>query len=80
MARRHELALRWREEWRVELNGVAAEPPRPPKPAGQSPARFARGIARVEFGRFYWKGPHKDRSGKAGKRAPTDKGDDLKRR
>jgi len=53
-------ALRWRQEWRDEM-GVrdAANGPAEPQRIKQQTngldrARFAAGIARAEFGRFYW--------------------------
>jgi hypothetical protein len=58
----HELALKWREEWRAEKS-VASLPPAEtqaasaPKPAAdqrQHRAKFAQAIARLELGRNYW--------------------------
>lgn len=55
------LSLKWREEWRAEK--IAAPVPTRARPAGGSIARsgeakrrakFARAIARTEFGRAYW--------------------------
>jgi hypothetical protein len=55
-----ELGRQWRDAWRAEKatpagtpNGVAAgSQPAQPKPKPR--AGFAAGIARAEFGRFYW--------------------------
>ena len=56
-------ALRWREEFRAEKAGGMLRAPAPkssPRPArrerdaGADRATFAKGIARLEFGRAYW--------------------------
>ena len=57
-----ELALRWRQEWRAEMaqraaglqpaGHVDARPNR--KSEGDQRAKFARAIARTEFGRAYF--------------------------
>jgi hypothetical protein len=53
----HELALRWREQWRSELAAKAAEAApaerasRAPKPKN---AEFSTALARAEFGRHYF--------------------------
>ena len=63
LAAERRLGLIWREEWRAEkarqsesANGSAVNawkhPPSVQKAANSG--RFAEGIARAEFGRFYW--------------------------
>lgn len=54
-------ALEWREIWRAEkaasVEPVRREPARPADGAGEEArrrARFAEGLARLEFGRAYW--------------------------
>jgi hypothetical protein len=55
-------ALRWREEFRAEkaAGWAKAAPPKAPeapRPSGAEAgdrAKFAKGIARLEFGRAYW--------------------------
>jgi len=57
-----ERAVAWRQEWRTEIAGRNSENGRPTNQAPKRPARepqknraaFAAGIARAEFGRFYW--------------------------
>jgi hypothetical protein len=55
-----ERAIAWREEWRAEAAGRKTKKLEQPNPAprprkGESgQAAFAAGIARAEFGRFYW--------------------------
>jgi hypothetical protein len=56
-----ERAIAWREEWRAEVAGRNTSHGRQPTPAPSRPPRngdssgaFAAGIARAEFGRFYW--------------------------
>jgi len=58
-----ELGRQWRDAWRAEknglaenLNGAAAAEPRPARAERKAiaGADFAAGIARAEFGRFYW--------------------------
>jgi hypothetical protein len=51
MAAAHEEALKWRDRWRAEM---AAPPQTKPKHAANGIARFAKALARAEFGRFYW--------------------------
>jgi hypothetical protein len=61
-AANHELALKWREEWRVEKSAALLPPadiqavPAPKSRGGQRRhrAKFAQAIARLEFGRGYW--------------------------
>jgi hypothetical protein len=56
------LALEWRQRWRDEARdrgngapeGSAAKPPGRPRTSTNDRAAFAAGIARAEFGRFYW--------------------------
>jgi hypothetical protein len=59
LAAMYERALRWREAWRAELadrkNGVNGHSVLAPVKRKDKPAKFAAGIARAEFGRFYWK-------------------------
>jgi hypothetical protein len=56
----HELALKWRNEWRagkLAASSPEVEPKGDPAPVdGQSKhrAQFAQAIARLEFGRNYW--------------------------
>jgi hypothetical protein len=50
------LALQWREDWRGETAAaevVSTPPERAPDRKDRREA-FARGIARLEFGRAYW--------------------------
>jgi hypothetical protein len=56
-----ELALEWRRSWRAEVGVRRGNGEAPAKPAKRLPlkpdasrAAFAAGIARAEFGRFYW--------------------------
>ncbi len=58
-----ELGRQWRDAWRAEKttpagkpNGPAAADPKPAQPERKprGGADFAAGIARAEFGRFYW--------------------------
>ncbi len=58
-----ELGRQWRDAWRAEKttpaekpNGAAAADSKPAQPErkGIVGADFAAGIARAEFGRFYW--------------------------
>jgi hypothetical protein len=57
-----ERALEWRQEWRAEIAGhnpgngrTAGSISKPPTRKERSrQAAFAEGIARAEFGRFYW--------------------------
>jgi len=61
-ARNFGLALRWREKWRAEMAGNAAEPAparlaadgRSDREAAARRARFAQAIARAELKRAYW--------------------------
>ena len=56
----HQLGVTWREEWRTEQTKIAkvklAEKELRLKESDEEDrrARFAEGIARVEFGRAYW--------------------------
>jgi hypothetical protein len=58
----HELALKWRNEWRAGKLAASlpeVEPKGDPAPVnGQARhrAQFAQAIARLEFGRNYWDG------------------------
>jgi hypothetical protein len=57
-----ERAVDWRQEWRAEIAGrnsgngqqPGKTPTRPKRPPDGARAAFAAGIARAEFGRFYW--------------------------
>jgi len=57
-----ERAVEWRQEWRAELAGrnsgngyqPGTAPARPKRQPQSARAAFAAGIARAEFGRFYW--------------------------
>jgi hypothetical protein len=57
-----ERAVEWRQEWRAEVAGrhsgnghtPEAAPARPKREPQSARAAFAAGIARAEFGRFYW--------------------------
>ena len=58
-----ELGREWREAWRAEKAGraetvsastAAAAKPAQPERNARAGADFAAGIARAEFGRFYW--------------------------
>jgi hypothetical protein len=61
-AARHELALKWREEWRAGKSAASLQPAdaqaAPALKSGedqrQHRAKFAQAIARLEFGRGYW--------------------------
>ena len=76
----HDEALEWRKQWR---DGGLPEPELEPEAeenegddqAAQR-ARFAAGIARAEFGRFYWKAPpvKKRRRNGAAQSAPKSRG------
>lgn len=56
----HELALKWRGEWRAGKSAVSVAEVEakgdPPPVDGQAKhrAQFAQAIARLEFGRNYW--------------------------
>jgi hypothetical protein len=58
----HELALKWRDEWRAGKSAaslLSADTPAAPAPKAsldqrQHRAKFAQAIARLEFGRGYW--------------------------
>jgi len=50
-ARRLELALKWREDWRREMAGAARQTPPPPRSKSHS---FSTALAQAEFGRFYF--------------------------
>jgi hypothetical protein len=75
----HELALKWREEWRAGKSAASRQPadmpaaatPKPGGDARQHRAKFAQAIARLEFGRGYWderlqRGFSKPRHGSSG--------------
>jgi hypothetical protein len=48
-------ALKWRDEWRAEIEGDAASEAEPPDDAKEGArARFAAAMARAELKRFYW--------------------------
>ena len=55
-----QLGLIWRAQWRADMAAQrdTASPPAPPRNVSADEAkrrdRFAEGIARAEFGRFYW--------------------------
>jgi hypothetical protein len=55
-------ALTWRARWREEVAArTHASPrvkshPRPERDGAKQRAQFATGMARAEFGRFYWNG------------------------
>jgi hypothetical protein len=59
-----ELGRQRRDAWRAEKSGLAEKPngaaadsrPARPEPEPRPRADFAVGIARAEFGRFYWNG------------------------
>jgi hypothetical protein len=77
-----ERALEWRREWRTEMAGRAnadadashqtiEAPQRKPRPSdNRDAAKFAAGIARAEFGRFYWDARKERPSGQAKGRVP----------
>jgi hypothetical protein len=81
LAAERRLGLALREEWRAEkadqtetVIGSAAGASKPARRAGKSAraASFAEGIARAEFGRFYWNGRLERALDATRKRGPTD--------
>ena len=84
LANLHKLALRWRNEWREKTSGGVQAPAHSVvrKPAiRKSPATdggFAEGIARAEFGRFYWNESPDDRLKAARRPRRRDEGKDKR--
>jgi hypothetical protein len=84
LANLHKLALQWRDEWRVKASG--GMPSRTPaRKAGKRDRNgpvvdnaFAEGIARAEFGRFYWNESPDDRLKAARRPRPRDEGKDKR--
>jgi hypothetical protein len=77
-----ERALEWRQEWRTEMagrgNGDANAPGRLVEASRRKPragdnrdaTKFAAGMARAEFGRFYWDARKEQPSGRAKGKVP----------
>jgi hypothetical protein len=73
LAAARKLGREWREAWRAEqagkANGAAARA-RPAERQVSAGQDFAAGIARAEFGRFYWNARLADQLAAAMKRTP----------